>query len=389
MQQEPLFYTKFPTYKEIVCYVKLIKLLYPKNVAVFQIGKSCQGRKILMVRLSENVDCLKNHAVLIDAGIHAREWLTHTTCLYILNNILEDPSVLSLMDFYFIPCLNPDGYVETHKCNRLWRKNLNRNNSKKKARMGVDLNRNFPVAFGTTGCSNDPKSLMYHGKYPLSEPESKSLAEVMRKFEKCLKLYISLHAYGNVILYPWGFKKAAIKHSRELQCCAAAACEAVLRKCGECRFTYGSIARKMYVSSGNTADFSYGMHNITFSYIIELQKGSRHQGFGIRKQMIKRVGEEVLAAVIGMVEYVFNFYNEKRQKRIKCARKCTSRKSGKLKRRSKRTKCSSSEEDCEDCKDEHLNRKRKIRFSESDESIIPPKMAKKDCDNKDNFMHCC
>lgn len=53
---------------------------------------------------------------LIDAGIHAREWITHTTVLYLVTHLMKDNSLLQLMDFYIIPCLNPDGYEYTHTC---------------------------------------------------------------------------------------------------------------------------------------------------------------------------------------------------------------------------------------------------------------------------------
>lgn len=51
---------------------------------------------------------------------------------------------------------------------------------------------------------------MYRGAEPLSEPESKSLAEVMTKYNGILKLYISVHSYGNCIMYPWGYTKKSV-----------------------------------------------------------------------------------------------------------------------------------------------------------------------------------
>lgn len=56
----------------------------------------------------------EKHGALIDAGIHAREWLTITTVLYFIDNLVKDDSLLKMMDFYIIPCLNPDGYEYTH-----------------------------------------------------------------------------------------------------------------------------------------------------------------------------------------------------------------------------------------------------------------------------------
>ena len=35
----------------------------------------------------------------------------------------EDSDILTLLDWYFLPVLNPDGYVFTRDVDRLWRKN--------------------------------------------------------------------------------------------------------------------------------------------------------------------------------------------------------------------------------------------------------------------------
>lgn len=101
---------------------------------------------------------------------------------------------------------------------------MNPNGSKSKKKWGVDLNRNFPHEFGSkyligqifglvnfylgrVGSSGDPNSTLYRGKHPLSEPESLCLANVMKKYEGIIKLYISVHSYGNVIMYPWSHTK--------------------------------------------------------------------------------------------------------------------------------------------------------------------------------------
>lgn len=74
-----------------------------------------QGRNIEMIIIKNKAKTNKN-GVLIDAGIHAREWLTHTTVLYLIDHLVKDNTLLNLMDFYIIPCLNPDGYEFSHTC---------------------------------------------------------------------------------------------------------------------------------------------------------------------------------------------------------------------------------------------------------------------------------
>lgn len=61
------------------------------------------------------------------------------------------------------------------------------------------------------GSSKNPTKNTYRGKEALSEPETRALSAVMKQYEGVLKLYISVHSYGNYILYPWGFTKRSVK----------------------------------------------------------------------------------------------------------------------------------------------------------------------------------
>ena len=52
----------------------------------------------------------------IQCGIHPREWITHATCLYIIDRLLDENDgreLLSSLDFYIVPVVNPDGYEYT------------------------------------------------------------------------------------------------------------------------------------------------------------------------------------------------------------------------------------------------------------------------------------
>ena len=60
----------------------------------------------------------KNPAIVIDAGIHAREWIAPATATYMMKQLLsvslEDRDLIDSLDWYFIPVVNPDGYEYTH-----------------------------------------------------------------------------------------------------------------------------------------------------------------------------------------------------------------------------------------------------------------------------------
>lgn len=57
---------------------------------------------------------VKKAAVLIDAGIHAREWITNTTALYVIHYLTQRQDLLGYFDYYIIPSINPDGYEYSH-----------------------------------------------------------------------------------------------------------------------------------------------------------------------------------------------------------------------------------------------------------------------------------
>lgn len=57
-------------------------------------------------------------AVLVDGGIHAREWIAPAMVLYIINQLVENSTANSALtdavDWYILPVLNPDGYEYSH-----------------------------------------------------------------------------------------------------------------------------------------------------------------------------------------------------------------------------------------------------------------------------------
>ncbi|XP_017777600.1 PREDICTED: putative carboxypeptidase suro-1 [Nicrophorus vespilloides] len=108
------FYNRFPRYEEMQCYMRMLSRQFKNFARVETIGKSYQGRDIDMIVISKFRSRKERHAAFIDANIHAREWLSNSTVLYFIDYIIRHRQILNLMDFYIVPCLNPDGYEYTH-----------------------------------------------------------------------------------------------------------------------------------------------------------------------------------------------------------------------------------------------------------------------------------
>ena len=43
--------------------------------------------------------------------MHAREWLSVSTALYLISQLVEDENLITGIEWRIIPVLNPDGYV--------------------------------------------------------------------------------------------------------------------------------------------------------------------------------------------------------------------------------------------------------------------------------------
>ena len=59
----------------------------------------------------------KKPVVWIQCGVHAREWISISSCMYILDRLTSENEVkealLPRFDFYIMPVVNPDGYAYT------------------------------------------------------------------------------------------------------------------------------------------------------------------------------------------------------------------------------------------------------------------------------------
>lgn len=71
-----------------------------------------------MVKTSDKISSIRKFVVLIDGGMHAREWISISTALYCIMQLTENYDVnknlLRNYDFVIVPVVNIDGYEYTH-----------------------------------------------------------------------------------------------------------------------------------------------------------------------------------------------------------------------------------------------------------------------------------
>ena len=210
----------FYTFNEVVAQLDTMRLLYPNLItAKDSIGSSIEGRPIWAVKISDNPDINEEEPELYYNSLtHAREPGGMMAIIYFMYYLLEnygiDQEVTYLVnnrELYFMPIINPDGYVynETISPNGggMWYKNRRNNGD---GSFGVNLNSNFGYQWGYDNIGSSPitTSDLYRGTGPFSEPETK----VVRDY--CINhnflIGVNYHttsgtAYWRVVFPPWGY----------------------------------------------------------------------------------------------------------------------------------------------------------------------------------------
>lgn len=114
---------------------------------------------------------------------------------------------------------------------------------------GVDANRNYDFHWHEVGSSDSSCSEVYHGKSAFSEKESETSRDIMRGLSGNCKFFLTLHSYGNYILYPWGYSKDLPDNWKDQEEVAKAGADAIKKATGT-DYTVGSTSNTLYLASG-------------------------------------------------------------------------------------------------------------------------------------------
>jgi carboxypeptidase T len=249
-------------------------------VELSSIGISNEGREIWAVRVSATSmgAMKKSPAALFVGGHHAREHVSVEVPLRLLNYLVEqyrkkDTRIVSLLgstEVFIVPVLNPDGveYDVATGVYRSWRKNRRLNADRS---YGVDLNRNYSTAWGTTGTSGNPSSDTYRGPNAFSEPETQAFKNYVESHSN-ISLLISYHTFGENVLWPWSYSDDEVSNAKDLR-----VFQVMGKKMAQLTGYTPMKSGELYLSSGDTCDWAYADHGI-FAFTFELDPQNPFSG---------------------------------------------------------------------------------------------------------------
>ncbi|XP_042908643.1 carboxypeptidase B isoform X2 [Parasteatoda tepidariorum] len=299
------FFTNYKGLNEIFKFLEDTVAMNPNIAEIISIGVSTEGNDLKVIKIGSKSNSTKP-AIWINGGIHAREWISPATVSFIAHSLVIEydnhddvKEMVDYFDWYLLPVSNPDGYVYSHTFNRMWRK------SRTRAQIfcrGVDLNRNFGFHWREGGSSARPCSDTFAGSRAFSEPETKAISDYILKQNKRFVAFLDIHSYSQLWLTPWGWTNSLPNDYDDMIEVANEATKALYDVYGT-KYRTGSSTNVLYVATGGSDDWAYGIAGIKYSYTIELRDTGRY-GFMLPSEQIIPTGEETWAGIKAMARAI-------------------------------------------------------------------------------------
>ncbi|XP_053614047.1 zinc carboxypeptidase-like [Plodia interpunctella] len=285
---------------DIYEWLKDLASTYNTVVKLFTIGTTLEKRPIYAVEISHTSNTIPDSrsTVVVEGGIHAREWISTAFVTYLLYKILHAPAeadenfqkIAFAYNWVFVPLLNPDGYEYSHTKDRLWRKNRNNNN-------GVDINRNFDIAFGTIGISKHETSEIYCGAKAFSERESVAMYNLLEKYNGTVEYYMAFHSFGQYLIIPYAHVKDHLENFDDVKAIGLEMIEAIKRRHGT-NYVVGTAYDTVgYQTSGVSGCWAKKAYRIPYVMTFEL-RDTGVEGFALSPKYIEPTCKETVDGIV-------------------------------------------------------------------------------------------
>jgi hypothetical protein len=283
-------YSCYPTVEETFSFAEDLAEDYPNLAQWIDVGDSWEksnnqgGYDMNVLVLTNTSISGEKPKLFITTAIHAREYTTSPLSYHFAKNLVEnyetDADIRWILDYHEIHLMlhaNPDGRKQAEG-GASWRKNTNQNYcGSTSSNRGADLNRNFDIMWGQVdgGSSGNPCEETYRGESAASEPETQAIQDYLKSIftdhngsnpnngapEDAEGLYLDIHSYSELVLWPWGYANQSAPNSTALQTLG--------RKFAYFNDYDPKQAVGLYPADGTAMDYSYAELGIA-SFLFEL-----------------------------------------------------------------------------------------------------------------------
>jgi len=254
---------------------------YPDITRLHTIGQSARGFPILALRITDKPDEDEGEpTVLLNGAHHGSELLSTEYTLDAMAGLLEGYASdrdarrrVDGLDIWVVPLVNPDAnwifMRETHNPGRKNGRDTDGDGELFQYE-GVDLNRNYPFRWGTTG-EVGSRSWHIHWRYrgaaPASEPETQAMMALADA--QHFAASISYHTASTKLLSPYSIKGAVTPRPDHAWAIGEELVKVLPRQPNGRRIT---LVKNLYSVDGTDQDWHYFAHG-TLAYLAE---GSHH-----------------------------------------------------------------------------------------------------------------
>ncbi len=224
LEQKTQGASQYRKFSDVENDLKKLALKYKDIVSLETYGQSKAGRLLYSLRVSTAPEA--NHPkLLITAATHGDELITTEVLFILLNELLEGAQtnsrlakILNSRDIYFIPVVSPDSFE-----------------NRERYVGGKDPNRSFPW----------PQNINNRGV---------DVIDALINYTDKMKFNgsLDLHAYGKLVMYPWGYTKKTPDAADEV-----VFSDLVQSMARDNQYKAGQISTTIYVAQGSSADYFY------------------------------------------------------------------------------------------------------------------------------------
>lgn len=275
--------TCYRTVEETYAAMDALASARPDLVEVIDIGPSWRlsqglsGYPLRVIRATNEAIPGPKPKLFVMSSVHAREYTPAETMTRFVEGLVNghgrDPDATWMLDHHEVHALlqaNPDGRklaeAQWNSTASGQRKNANAGFCAA-TRIGVDLNRNFPFAWNSTGgsgSSGEPCSDSFRGPSAASEPETGAVTQYVRSIfpdarggnpldaapDDTPGVFIDMHSFSRLVLWPWGATSTVAPNGAPLQTLG--------RRLAWFNGYTPQQSTGLYLTDGTTIDFAYG-----------------------------------------------------------------------------------------------------------------------------------